>query len=48
MYRHGENVSIQKYNNVVHSESNERKKVLLKYSKDFNNEIDRVSVHIID
>ena len=48
MYRHGENISIRKYNNVVYSESNERKKVLLKYSKDFNNEIDRVSVHIID
>lgn len=48
IYRQGDNVSIRKYHNVVYGESNTRKKVLLKYSKDFNNEIDRVSVHIID
>jgi len=48
IYRYGDNVSVSEYDNVVYNKRDGRKKVLLKYSKDFNNKIDRMSVYIMD
>lgn len=48
IYRYDDVVSIRKYNNVLYDDRRGRKKILLKYSKDFNDEIDRVSLHVID
>jgi len=48
IYKYDDIISVRKYDNIVYSGVRDKKKILLKYSKDFNNKIDRVSLHVID
>jgi hypothetical protein len=48
IYKHENVISVRRYSNGLVSSNGDTKKVLLRYSKDDKNEIDRITIHVID
>jgi hypothetical protein len=48
MSKYDDIVSFNIYNNKSNEISNEKKKVILTYSKDNNNKIDVITLHVIE
>ena len=48
IYKHENVINVRRYSNGLVSSNNDAKKVLLRYSKDDRNEIDRITIHVID
>jgi hypothetical protein len=48
IYKHEDVINMRRYSNGSLSSNNTAKKVLLRYSKDDRNEIDRITIHVID
>jgi hypoxanthine phosphoribosyltransferase len=48
IYKYENVINMRKYSNGLVSSNNAVKKVLLRYSKDDRNEIDRITIHVID
>lgn len=48
IYKHENVISVRRYSNGLVSSNGDTKKVLLRYSKDDKNEIDRITIHLID
>ena len=47
IYKQNEIISIRQYSNDLFSKITDSKKVLLRYSKDIDNQIDRITLHVI-
>lgn len=48
IYKHENVLDIRKYSNDLLPSNNTNKKVLLRYSKDDKNKIDKITIHVID
>lgn len=48
IYKHENVLDIRKYSNDLPPSNNTNKKVLLRYSKDDKNKIDKITIHVID
>ena len=48
IYKHENVLNIRKYSNDLPPSNNTNKKVLLRYSKDDKNKIDKITMHVID
>lgn len=48
MYNYNGIISIRRYENKSVASLNQKKKVLLRYSKDDNNQIDKITLYVID
>lgn len=48
IYKHENVINVRRYSNGLMSSNCDTKKVLLRYSKDDKNEIDRITIHVID
>ncbi len=48
IYKYENVINMRRYSNGSLSSNNSAKKVLLRYSKDDRNEIDRITIHVID
>jgi hypothetical protein len=48
IYKYENVIDVRRYSNGLMSTNSDTKKVLLRYSKDDKNEIDRITIHVID